>query len=69
MVEMLNEFWGFFISFVALSMTIGCVIVWIMLIINSKKQESFDEKYRRTRKHEGYKSGKSGRLSYFTPKK
>jgi hypothetical protein len=58
MVEMLNEFWGFFISFVALSMTIGCVIVWIMLIINNKKEESFDEKYRKTRKHNGYKPGR-----------
>jgi hypothetical protein len=55
MVDNLLDVWQFFISFVALSMTIGCVIVWIMLIINNKKQESFDEKYRRTRKHEGYK--------------
>lgn len=52
---MLAEFWGFFISFVALSMAIGCLIVWVMLIINNRKEESFDEKYKRTRKHEGYK--------------
>ena len=55
MVDNLLDVWQFFISFVALSMTIGCVIVWIMLMINRKEEESFDEKYRRTRKHEGYK--------------
>jgi hypothetical protein len=55
MVNTLIDLCGFFISFVALSMTIGCIIVWIMLMINKKEEESFDEKYRRTRKHEGYK--------------
>jgi tetrahydromethanopterin S-methyltransferase subunit E len=58
MVDNLTDLWGFFISFVALSMTIGCIIVWIMLIINKKEEESFDEKYRRTRKHNGYKPGR-----------
>jgi len=55
MVDTFIEIYAFFISFVALSLTIGCIIVWVMLMINRKEEESFDEKYRRTRKHEGYK--------------
>jgi hypothetical protein len=57
MVDNLIDLWGFFISFVALSLTIAAIVIWIMLMIN-KKQESFDEKYRRTRKHNGYKPGR-----------
>jgi hypothetical protein len=58
MIDTLSELYGLFISFLAISLAIGCTIVWIMLIINNRQQESFDEKYRRTRKHDGYKSGR-----------
>jgi hypothetical protein len=55
MVDTFIELYTFFISFVALSLTIAAIVIWIMLMINRKEEESFDEKYRRTRKHEGYK--------------
>jgi hypothetical protein len=55
MVDTFIELYTFFISFVALSLTIAAIVIWIMLMINKKEEESFDEKYRRTRKHEGYK--------------
>jgi hypothetical protein len=58
MVDNLIDLWGFFISFIALSLTIAAIVIWIMLMINKKEEESFDEKYRRTRKHDGYKSGR-----------
>lgn len=55
MIETIASLYMFFISFVALSLTIAAIVVWLMLMINKKQEESFDEKYRRTRKHEGYK--------------
>ena len=58
MIDTLSELYGLFISFLAISMAIGCTIVWIMLIIDRHKEETFDEKYKRTRKHDGYKSGR-----------
>jgi hypothetical protein len=58
MVDTFIELYTFFISFVALSLTIAAIVIWIMLMINKKEEESFDEKYRRTRKHDGYKSGR-----------
>ena len=58
MLDTLSELYGLFISFLAISMAIGCTIVWIMLIIDRHKEETFDENYRRTRKHDGYKSGR-----------
>ena len=58
MVDTLSELYGLFISFLAISLAIGCTIIWIVLIINNRQEESFDEKYRRTRKHDGYKSGR-----------
>ena len=58
MVDMLSGIYAVFISFIAISFTIGCIILWVMLIINNRQEESFDEKYRRTRKHDGYKSGR-----------
>jgi hypothetical protein len=56
MIDTLSELYGLFISLLAISLAIGCTIIWIMLIINNRQQETFDEKYRRTRKHEGYKT-------------
>jgi len=58
MLDTLSELYGFFISFLAISMAIGATVIWIMLIIDRRKEETFDEKYRRTRKHDGYKSGR-----------
>lgn len=58
MLDTLSELYGLFISFLALSMAIGCTVIWIMMIIDRHKEESFDEKYKRTRKHDGYKPGR-----------
>lgn len=58
MIETIASLYMFFISFVALSLTIAAIVIWIMLMINKKQEESFDEKYRRTRKHNGYKSSR-----------
>jgi hypothetical protein len=55
MIEMLSDLYVMFMTFVAFGLTIAALVVWIMLMINKKQEESFDEKYRRTRKHEGYK--------------
>jgi hypothetical protein len=58
MLDTLSELYGLFISFLALSMAIGATVIWVIMIIDRHKEESFDDKYRRTRKHDGYKSSK-----------
>ena len=58
MLEMISDIYVIFMTFVVFSLTVTALVVWIMLMINKKQEESFDEKYRRTRKHEGYKSGR-----------
>jgi hypothetical protein len=55
MLEMLSDLYAIFMTFVVFSLTVTALVVWIMLMINKKQEKSFDEKYRRTRKHEGYK--------------
>ena len=55
MLEMISDIYVMFMTFVVFSLTVTALVVWIMLMINKKQEESFDEKYRRTRKHEGYK--------------
>ena len=56
MIEMLSDLYGVFITFIAFGLTVAAIVIWVMLSINKKQEESFDEKYRRTRKHDGYKS-------------
>ena len=58
MIDTLSELYGLFISFLAISMAIGCTVIWVIMIIDRHKEETFDEKYKRTRKHDGYKSGR-----------
>jgi hypothetical protein len=55
MLDTLSELYGLFISFLALSMAIGATVIWVIMILDRRKEESFDEKYRQTRKHDGYK--------------
>ena len=55
MLEMLSDLYGVFITFIAFGLTVAAIVIWVMLSINKKQEESFDDKYRRTRKHEGYK--------------
>ena len=55
MIELLSDIYAMFITFVAFGFTIAALVIWVMLSIDKKQEESFDEKYRRTRKHEGYK--------------
>ena len=58
MLEMISDIYVIFMTFVVFSLTVTALVVWIMLMINKKQEESFDEKYRRTRKHDGYKPGR-----------
>jgi hypothetical protein len=58
MLEMISDIYVMFMTFVVFSLTVTALVVWIMLMINKKQEESFDEKYRRTRKHDGYKPGR-----------
>lgn len=58
MIETIASLYMFFITFVAFSLTVACIVVWLIMMINKKQEESFDEKYRRTRKHNGYKSSR-----------
>ena len=58
MIDTLSELYGLFISFLALSMAIGATVIWVIMILDRRNEESFDDKYRRTRKHDGYKSGR-----------
>ena len=58
MLDTLSELYGLFISFLALSMAIGATVIWVIMIIDRRKEESFDDKYKRTRKHDGYKPGR-----------
>jgi hypothetical protein len=55
MIEMLSDLYAVFITFIAFSFTVAALVIWVMLSVDKKQGESFDEKYRRTRKHEGYK--------------
>ena len=55
---MISDLYSVFITFVAFGFTIAALVIWVMLSIDKKQEESFDEKYRRTRKHDGYKSGR-----------
>ena len=55
MIDTLSELYGLFISFLAISMAVGVTVIWVIMILDRRNEESFDEKYRRTRKHEGYK--------------
>jgi len=55
MLDTLSELYGLFISFLAISMAIGATVIWVIMILDRRKEESFDDKYRRTRKHDGYK--------------
>ncbi len=58
MIELLSDIYAMFITFVAFGFTIAALVIWVMLSIDKKQEESFDDKYRRTRKHDGYKSGR-----------
>ena len=58
MLDTLSELYGLFISFLAISMAIGATVIWVIMILDRRKEESFDDKYRRTRKHDGYKPGR-----------
>jgi len=58
MIGMLSDLYAVFITFVAFGFTVAALVIWVMLSIDKKQEESFDEKYRRTRKHNGYKSGR-----------
>ena len=58
MIEMLSDLYAVFITFIAFGFTVAAMVIWVMLSIDKKQEESFDEKYRRTRKHDGYKSGR-----------
>ena len=58
MIETIASLYMFFITFVAFTLAIACIVVWLIMMINKKQEESFDEKYRRTRKHNGYKSSR-----------
>jgi hypothetical protein len=55
MIEMLSDLYAIFMTFVVFGFTVAALVIWVMLSIDKKQEESFDEKYRRTRKHEGYK--------------
>jgi hypothetical protein len=58
MIETLSDLYTVFITFIAFGLTVAAIVIWIMLSIDKKQGESFDDKYRRTRKHDGYKSGR-----------
>jgi heme exporter protein D len=58
MIEMLSDLYAVFITFIAFGLTVAAIVIWVMLSIDKKQGESFDEKYRRTRKHDGYKPGR-----------
>jgi hypothetical protein len=55
MMELLSDIYAVVMTLLVITMVIGCVVIWGMMLIDKHQEESFDEKYRRTRKHEGYK--------------
>jgi len=58
MIEILSDIYAVVMTLLVITMVIGCLVLWGMMLIDKRQEESFDEKYRRTRKHEGYKSGR-----------
>jgi len=53
--ELLSDIYPVIMSLAAGSGVIGAIFWFIMIMTDKRQRESFDEKYRRTRKHEGYK--------------
>jgi hypothetical protein len=58
MIEILSDIYAVVMTLLVITMVIGCLVLWGMMLIDKRQEESFDEKYRRTRKHDGYKSGR-----------
>ena len=50
MLEIINDIYIYFISFVSLSLLIAVLFYWIVLLIDKKQQKDFDTKYRESRK-------------------
>jgi hypothetical protein len=58
MIEILSDIYAVVMTLLVITMVIGCLVLWGMMLIDKRQEESFDEKYRRTRKHDGYKPGR-----------
>jgi len=56
--ELLSDMYPVIMSLAAGSGVIGAIFWFIMIMTDKRQRESFDEKYRRTRKHSGYKPKK-----------
>jgi nitrogen fixation-related uncharacterized protein len=67
-VELIQEIYRWIISGVGIAAVVAALFYWYAVYIDSKQYDDFDKKYRESRKEDGYKSGKSGRLSYFKPR-
>jgi len=53
--ELLSDIYPVIMSLAAGSGVIGAIFWFIMITTDKRQRESFDKKYRETRKHEGYK--------------
>jgi hypothetical protein len=53
--ELLSDIYPVIMSLAAGSGVIGAIFWFIMIMTDKRQRESFDKKYRETRKHEGYK--------------
>jgi high-affinity Fe2+/Pb2+ permease len=69
MIELMASMYAWLMSGVCIAAIIAALFYWYAVHIDSKQQNDFDKKYRGSRDVKGYKSGKSGRLVWFTPKK
>lgn len=49
MLETITELYDYFITFASLSMLLGVLFYWIVLLIDKKQTKDFDKKYRETR--------------------
>jgi len=54
--ELLSDMYPVIMSLAAGSGVIGAIFWFIMIMTDKRQTKSFDEKYRETRKHKGYKS-------------
>ena len=50
MIELLSDLYPFIITWMSISMTIGAIVWFIVIIIDRKQEDDFDKKYRESRR-------------------
>jgi hypothetical protein len=49
MLETIKDLYDYFITFASVSLLLGVLFYWIVLLIDKKQEKDFDTKYRESR--------------------